>query len=437
MKKSFIYLVFVLNLTLIGILWWHGSSFYLFSSYPGSTLIAYGRLFGLLGELCIALQLVLIGRIAFIEQIFGHDKLNRIHRYIGYGIALFLLGHPLLIIFGYDRENSVSFWSQFMTFLTSWNDMLYALIALCIFCLVIFLSLPKIRRKLRYETWYFTHLLMYIAIVLVIQHQTNFGDFAGYQNWIYYWYVLNYGALGLLVLYRFARPLWNLYRYRFAVTRVEKENDQVVSLYISGRHLEKFTFEPGQFANLTFLKPSWWFSHPFSFSAAPNGKSIRVTVKSSGDYTNKIAQLPLGTKVLLDGPLGAFTAAKSKTNKFLFLAGGIGITPIRALIEQLSKDGKDIVLLYANRTPRDEVFGSELRDMEHRYHFIYSQIAEEDAGGFETGRINEEKIRRLVPDFMERDIYMCGPAPMIKSLNTLVQTMGIPASHVHYEIFSY
>jgi hypothetical protein len=98
----------------------------------------------------------------------------------------------------------------------------------------------------------------------------------------------------------------------------------VYSVYITGKNLEKFKFNPGQYLHVSFLTKGLWAPHPFSISQAHNGRTIRISVKNSGDHTSRINTLKAGTKVFLEGPFGRFTPAVAKTNKYLFIAGGIG-----------------------------------------------------------------------------------------------------------------
>ncbi len=439
MKKLLLYCFLILNVVLIVILWWQGSSGSLWlTGDTTARIISLGRLCGLIAELVIALQLVLIGRITFVEQEFGHDGLNRLHRFNGQAVALFLLAHPLLIVWGYSRLNQNGFVGQFLDFFFNWEHVILAVISLTIFLSLIAISIAIVRKRLRYETWYFMHLLMYVAVTLVIWHQVKFGDFAGQQNWIAYWYILNFGALGLVIVYKWLKSFYYFFRFQFTLEKIVAENQETTSLYIEGRGLEKFKFLPGQFANLTFLQKGMWFTHPFSFSSVPNGKFLRLTVKASGDFTDKIRTLKPRTKIVLDGPLGIFTKKVAKRSKFLFLAGGIGITPIRALIEDLAKKGNNIVLLYSNKNEQEMIFKNELTDLQHRYHFIMTQMSEVPAGsGYELGRIDEEKIRRLVPDFLEREVYICGPTAMIDSLKKLMLKLGVSKPQIHYEKFAY
>lgn len=436
LRRGVIFGVVAVNLFLIFMLWSQGSAYLLESGAGSDGMIAYGRLGGLLAQLFIILELLLVGRITFIEQEFGHIQMNKIHRWVGYFLLGFFVVHPVLLILGYAAQTELSFAGQFMNFVTDWKDVVYAVFGLVIFLALIVFSIAIIRRKVRYETWYVSHLGMYVAIVLTFLHQTNFGDFAGSVAWKVYWNVLNLGALGILFLYRFGRPALWFYRHRFVIQRVVREGGGVTSLYIGGRDLGKFHFQPGQFANLLILSRKHFFAHPFSFSAAPNGEYLRFSIKDCGDYTCKICLCEPGTHVIIDGPLGVFTERKSETDKFLLVAGGIGITPIRALAEALSREGRDVVLMYSARTRDDLVFYDELREFPCKTSYVLSNVPEhERRSEFEYGRVDVERIRRLVPDFAERDAYICGPGPMILSLEEQLKGAGVPEKRLHSELF--
>lgn len=451
-KRLLIYLFGTINLIAIILLWWHHSGSLVTSGTSGDTLIGFGRITGLLGEFFILVELVLIGRITWLEQLFGFDKMNKIHRWIGYGILIFFIGHPLLTVMGYAEHNGVSSISQFIAFLNL-GEYVRGIIGFVLFFVAIFISFPYIRKRFRYETWYFTHLVMYAAIVLVLGHQTfadataitqepalhgftTSGDLS--QGLIlYYWLVINYGVLALVLLYRFVRPYYLFRKHRFYVEKIVPETKDVYSVYITGRNMDKYTFASGQYANLTFLQKGMWFTHPFSFSSAPNGKYLRFSIKSLGDFTSTISKLKIGTKVVIDGPMGLFVESQAKTTKFLLIAGGIGITPIRALIETLSEKSRDIILLYSSKDKNDIAFKNELEALSIKHHFIISQVIEDEKMSYEKGRIDKEKITRLVPDYLERDIYVCGPTPMMKAVVSHVKELGVPNNQIHFEKFSY
>jgi predicted ferric reductase len=426
-RRLVLYALFFINLGIIGFIWWSGSHSLLVNQ--SGVAIAFGRLAGLLMEYFILVQLVLIGRMKPIEREFGHDKLNRIHRTLGYSLAGVLFCHPFLLTLGYAWKNNNSLLGQFMSFLTNWEDVALAAAALIIFVIVICISIAVIRRKLRYETWYFSHLALYVAIFLALDHQTQTADVS--FGWpLYYWLTLNYLIFGLLLLYRFIRPLYLFYRHRFEVEKVVIETHDVQSVYIRGRNLAQYKFEPGQFVNVTFLRRGMWYTHPFSFSAAPNGEYLRLSIKRSGDFTSQIQNLKPGTKVILDGPLGRFTTRAATQSKFLLIAGGIGITPVRSLAEELAATKKDFILLFANKTEGDVVFKTELEQLAppDRWHNIYSA---------EGQYVDAAKIKTLAADFMEREVYLCGPPPMLKGVRQVLLDLGLPPKQLHYEIFAY
>ncbi len=435
MKKLLLILVFFANLLTIMAFWRRGSSILIASGAQAGLLIALGRLAGLLGEFFILNQLVLIGRVGWVEQLFGHDRLNQAHRWVGYGIIIFFLSHPLLLTIGYARLSETSLAAQFINFLQNWEDVSKALIGLILFIVLIGVSVAIVKKRLRYETWYFSHLAMYAAIGLAFGHQTNSGD-VSQGGPLYYWLALNFAVFGLLLAFRWLRPFYLFYRHRFFVEKIIAEKGGAHSVYASGKGLENYRFHAGQFANLTFLQKGMWFTHPFSFSAAPNGKFLRFSIKASGDFTDKIHQIHKGTKIIIDGPLGIFTSEDKGKEKFLLIAGGIGITPIRALAESLQQKNKDSVLLYGCKNPADVIFEEELRAVAPKRHYIFSQKSGSN-DPVSTGRIEKSKILSLVPDFKDREIYMCGPVPMMKQLALEFESLGLPRRQIHFEKFNY
>ncbi len=436
-KKFLVFFIFFANIIVIFWLWWSKSHYYIQNPADGNLIIALGRITGLLAEYFILTQLILIGRIRPIEHLWGFDRLNKLHRFIGYSVVTFLLIHPLLLTVGYAQSYGVSYLSQFGDFLANKNGVFLSFFSVVLFIFVIFISIAIVRRKLRYETWYFTHLLTYLAIGLAVKHQLGTGDLQG--GWpLYYWYVLNFGVFGLMLTYRFVRPLVRFAYHRFIVEKVVQETYDTWSIYISGKNMEHFIFEAGQYINITVLRKDMWYTHPFSFSAAYNGNSIRLTIKALGDYTKKIATLQPGTHVIVDGPLGLFTEERADREKFLFIAGGIGITPIRAMLETLAFEKKDAILLYGNKSERDITFKQEL-DAIHEYAptIVVRHILGTPTPGYESGFIDKEKIVRLAPDFYTREVYLCGPPVMMNLMVGHLKGLGFDAHHIHYEKFSF
>jgi predicted ferric reductase len=178
-RKSLYYqalfkILFSLHLVVISLLWWQNSASLLLIG-GAEAIISLARLLGLLGGTAIMLQLLFIGRIAFIEKAFGFDHLNQWHRWIGYSILIFFLGHFFLLLYGYGLLNNTGMWQQLLFYLQT-GDYFNAFASLLLFLFIISISLPFTRRRMRYEVWHGFHLLLYVALFLSIDHQTLAGD---------------------------------------------------------------------------------------------------------------------------------------------------------------------------------------------------------------------------------------------------------------------
>jgi predicted ferric reductase len=429
MNKKIIWItLIVLNIGLIIYFWYSNSSYLINNEQPGDIFIALGRITGLLSAYLILIQLFLISRFSVIEREYGFDKLNAIHRWIGSFLGVFIISHPLFLTIGYAGINKISYFHQFLNFQTSWENVFGATLAFGIIIFTAIISTNKIRRKIPYEFWYFSHLPLYIAIVIAFGHQTETGDLSS-GGAMFYWYFINAITIGVLISYRFLKPAYLFFKHHFIIEKIIKENESVYSVYISGKKMSDYKFLSGQYASLIFLQKNMWFHHPFSYSDSPNGNTIRFSIKASGDFTSKIGSLKLGSRVWIDGPLGTFTLKKSVKDKYLFIAGGIGITPILSIIKSIPEKN-NAMLLYSNETEEKSVFGEELNKTGVKTYNFFT-------GGNEKNKIDIEKINNLCPDFTERDIYICGPGKMIRSIVESLRNKNVPLEQIHFEKFSY
>ena len=401
-------------------------------------MIGIGRLLGLLLEFCILVQLILIGRIRWIDRALAYDKMIGLHKTIGLTTLIALIGHPLLLVMGYGNQANVPWSHQFLYFIQDWEDVILAVIGVLLMIVAITVSIRFIRNKLKYERWHALHLLMYAGIALAFMHQIQSGDVSR-QPALWYWLGLNFSVFGLFILFRFIRPLYLFWKHDFRVKEIVKETEDVWSIIVSGKNIADFKFESGQFANIFILQKGLWSPHPFSFSSAPNGKTLRFTMKALGDFTSKIESIKIGARVLIDGPHGRFISGIARTDKYLFLAGGIGITPIRAIIESLAEQKKNFALLYANKNASTLAFKEEIESLipsaNAPYCYVLSEEQSVNHPMMQSGMIDQAKIESLVPDFRERDIYICGPGPMIMTMRKLLQDLGVPKTQIHYELF--
>ncbi|MFJ7337429.1 ferric reductase-like transmembrane domain-containing protein [Streptomyces sp. NPDC101110] len=405
--------------------------FFVQAGFASNALIVLGRLTGLYAALLMAFQLLLVARLPWFDRRIGMDRLTSWHRWTGFSVLWLLLSHAVFIVLGYAQASSLDPVNQLVDLAETVEGVLRAIAALVIILVVGAVSARYARRRLAYETWHFIHLYTYVAVVLAFTHQVAEGTtFASSPVAASYWYGLWGAALASVCAGRLLLPLWRNLRHRLRVTAVVPENDQVVSVYITGRDLDRLPARAGQFFLWRFLtKDRWWQANPFSLSAAPDGRTLRLTVKRAGDGSAALRHLKAGTRVFAEGPYGAFTALHRTRPGAVLIAGGVGVTPIRALLEEL--DGHAVVI-HRVATDRDAVLHDELRDLASargaELHLV--------TGPPVPDRLAPRELAELVPDLAERDVFLCGPPPMMKAVLGSLRELGVPGPQIHFERFS-
>ena len=401
-------------------------------------LTAIGQVTALFGTYLALIQLVLMSRSPWLDQVFGMDGLAVAHRWLGFATVWLLLGHGIFTTFGYalgDRTNVIA---EFWTLITTYPYVLMALVSGGLFAAVAISSVRAARRRLSYETWYGIHLYTYLAIALGSLHQLFVGtDFIHDPIAVGYWVALYAVTVALILVFRIGQPIWLSARHRVRVSHVVTEAPGVISIYMTGRDLDRLAVRSGQYFVWRFLtRDGWWRAHPFSISSAPNGTWLRITIKELGDWSKALQGVSIGTRVFIEGPYGVLTGARRTRHKVLLVAGGIGITPLRALLEALPANRGDLTLLYRVRDARDIVFRDELdtlaRERGAQVHYLIGRRA-----GAPTDPLGAASLERLVPDVRDRDVYLCGPVPMMRKVEDSLRRLGLPARQIHAERFAY
>ena len=180
----------------------------------------------------------------------------------------------------------------------------------------------------------------------------------------------------------------------------------------------------------------WWVASPYSLSAPPRRDRMRITVKALGDHSGSVAAVRPGTRVLAEGPYGAMTAALRRRRKVLLIAGGVGITPLRALFQTIPAEPGDLTLVYRASRKEDVVFRSELEQLAARRGANLRILAgrRADLGG---DPLSAKALRRHLPDLARHDVYLCGPAGMTDAAKRSLRTAGVPRRHIHHESFDF
>ncbi len=437
-RPDFAYAVFVANAIVIMGFWWFSSGFEI-TRNASDLLNGVGRVTGLLGTYLVLWQLLFMARLPLLEHAFGLERMAVLHKWNGYLALGLLIGHGVFQTLGYQLGDGKDVASQLADFIGKYQGLLAAIVALGLFIAVAVMSVTIARRRLAYETWYFIHLYAYLAVVLAFSHQLATGvDFAGNPAFVWYWCGLYVLVGGSLIFYRVLGPLATYRRHNFHVQAVEKEARGVFSIYITGRDLDEFGAEAGQFAIWRFMdRTRWWQAHPFSISAVPDGRRLRITVKNIGDFTSNIHSLKPGTAILVDGPFGKFIE-RPTNSKVLLIAGGIGITPIRPLAEEMATDGFDVRVLYRAHAEGDIVFRTELDKLSARENSVRVDYLLTQGGSSRRNRdawFSPTSLAALVPDVLDRVVYVCGPLGMMAAVRRSLETLGVPPGQIRTEVF--
>jgi predicted ferric reductase len=403
-------------------------------------LTAAGQLAALLGTFAALLQLVLMSRAPWLDQVFGMDRLAWAHKWLGFATVWLLVGHAVATTAGYGLGDGSGFVAEAWTLLTTFPYVLLAAAGLALMVLVAVSSIRAARRRLSYETWFGLHLYAYLAVALAFAHQLVVGsDFVDDPVARLYWIGLYVVTFGLILVFRVGQPIVTSSRHRLRVANVVTEAPGVVSIYLTGRELDRLPVRAGQYFLVRFLtRDGWYRAHPFSISAAPNGKYLRITVKDLGDWTHRLQRAEIGTRVFVEGPYGIVTGARRTRRKVLLIGGGCGIAPLRSLVEALPGGPGDLAIVYRSRSWDDVVFRAELDHIARARGATLDYIV----GRRGTPEVSAEPLRpaalaTLVPDVTERDVYLCGPGSLMDEAHRSLRALGVADRQIHLERFSY
>ncbi|MGW8378167.1 ferredoxin reductase family protein [Streptomyces sp. ODS28] len=411
-------------------LWWSDTAAVV---GPADWLTGAGRITGLLAGYACAVLLALMARMPLLDHSVGSDRLARWHAWGGRCTISLILAHALLIIWGYSLTSHTTVVQQTGTLVFHYPDLLAGTAGFLLFLATAVLSARAARRRLSYETWHYLHFATYLAIFLAFSHQlSNGADFVGHPYAQAAWYTLYGTVAALLAWYRFLTPVRRGLRHRLRVAAVVPEAPGVVSVHLSGEHLDELGGVPGQFLRWRFLtRGLWWTANPYSLSAPAHPRQLRITVKAAGRHSAALARLAPGTRVWAEGPYGGFTANRRTAPKVLLLAGGIGITPLRSLFETLKGQ---VTLIYRARRAEDLALWREIEAIAHRRHAIVHYVVDEPAQHFSP--LTAPELRRLVPELAEHDVYVCGPPAMTEAVRRALRAAGVPGRRIHHETFA-
>jgi predicted ferric reductase len=402
---------------------------------PGAWAILAGDVTAMTGTYLLLVMVLLAARIAPLEKVLGQDKLVRWHRRLSSAPLLLLTAHAVLTTLGYAESAHVGLMGEAGSLITTMRWVLAAVVAYAMFVLIAGASIRAVRRRFNYDTWWVIHLYTYLALAFSVPHQIFEGtDFVGHPWAKVAWALLWLATAGVVIVYRLGLPAWRSLRHQLRVAWVKPEGHGVYAVVLEGRRLERLRVAGGQYFAWRFMtRGLWWHAHPFSISAVPAPPYLRVTLKVQGDATAAIVGLRPGTRVAVEGPYGAFTSQARTRRKVALVAAGLGVTPVRALLEDLPT-GVDPVVLHRATSEAHLVHQDELKALVATHHGRWVPLV----GPRDRHPLHDPRyLHRLIPDIATRDLYICGPDDFSEGVAQAAQALGTAPEAVHRESFEF
>ncbi|MDQ6784297.1 MAG: ferredoxin reductase family protein [Actinomycetota bacterium] len=406
----------------------------------GPWVTSAGRVAGLFAGYLVLVEVMLLCRLGWFERAVGLDRLAAWHRALGTNVVVLIMVHVILTVWGYSLTDHHAVIGELWTVTVTYPDMLKATAGTILFLGVAVTSARFARRRMSYEAWYWVHVTTYVAIALTFFHQTSTGaDFIGHPFNKLLWTAMFAAVAGCAVIWRVILPVRKWFVHRMTVERVVSEADGVVSVWVRGVRLDELGARAGQFFLWRFVTPGHiWSAHPYSVSAVPTSHRLRITVRAVGGHSAALANLHHGTPVLAEGPFGTFTEKRRTRSGVVLIAGGSGISPIRALAEAftVSRPGSpgEVVVLYRVSHDANLALRDELDRLATRRGLTVLYLVGSRAGlGYDP--LGAQHLGRIVPDVRRRDVFVCGPPGMTVATIAALRHLGVAERQIHTEEF--
>ncbi|MDO9454532.1 ferredoxin reductase family protein [Nocardioides sp.] len=403
-----------------------------------------GRLTGLVASVLLLAQVLLMARIPALEAAYGQDRLARIHRWVGFTSFNLMVVHVVLVTWGYAAGSLLRIPAMLWELTVNYPGMLLAVAGSLSLVMVVVTSVRAARRRLRYESWHLLHLYAYLGVGLALPHQLWTGQdlVSSTARTVFWWTAWGVTAAAVLV-WRVGLPLTRTLRHDLRVTSVVPEAPGVVSVYLTGRRLESLGAEAGQFLVWRFLgRRGWTRANPYSLSAAPDGRSLRITVQSVGDGSAALGVVRPGTRAVVEGSYGRLSARSRSRRKVALIGAGVGLAPLRSLAEGLAYHPGEAVLLHRHST--HPLFARELGQLSAERGLGLVPLPGPRRGpsswlgaGIHPQVSDLQALQHWVPDIAERDVFVCGPQAWADLVRADLRRAGLPPEHLHLETFGW
>lgn len=391
------------------------------------------------GLAMLGLQFVLTARFKVLKAPYGSDIVYFFHRQISFVTIFLIASHPILLfIFEPKLLRLLNLWTA------PWAAR-FGVTAIILMVFLIGLSVWRKNLKLEYDRWRISHgILSILVMIFALIHMELRGYYLNSLWKQVFWALYVIFWIGVLAWVRLIKP-FILIRKPYLIEEVIQERGNAWTVTLRPEGHSGLRFIPGQFAWITlFGTPFTDREHPFSFSgSAEECGRISFTIKSLGDFTSKIKELKSGQIAYVDGPYGAFSVDRHPHAKeIVFIAGGIGITPIMSMLRTLvdRKDIRPITLLYANKTLDSVTFYDEIESLKDRMNLKVIHVLESPPAEWngERGFITAKMLEKYLPKNHTQnacEIFICGPTPMMDAVEKNLRLIKIPYGDFHSERF--
>lgn len=426
-----------------------GASVLLFVSADGlgevsdlqTAVNATGVATGLAGTALMLTMLLLAARMPIIDRAFGQEAAMRAHRRLGQPAFYLVVAHGVLLSFGMDKTPGAMAVTAIQSM--SGGDLVLAYLSVILLMVVIVSSLAVATRRLPYEVWHVAHLMTYAAMLVAVPHQfTADGLFAADSPQRTLWIAFYALAFGSIAWFRLMVPVVRSLRHGMRVSSIEQIADDVVSVHLTGRNLDRLRVKGGQFAVWRFWTGStWWHAHPLSFSAMPTATDARVTFRVVGRGTAALRRVSAGTAVWFEGPYGRFTRSAQVARKVSIAVAGMGVTPIRAILEERPYRAGEATILLRATSAADAHLWAEVEELASAAGVAVTRMVGQRPQGVSTWMSAEairsgSRIETVFPDLIDSDLYICGPEGWSELVVRDARAAGVPEERIHVEGFS-
>lgn len=394
---------------------------------------ALASLTGIWTMMCAIVGLLLAARMPWMERSLGLDRVLIWHRIAGDSMGMLLGVHIVTSVMA-EMKMRDGLWNTILDLTGREPYMAWAAVGSLIIAIVVVSSLKEIRNRFSYETWYFIHLTAYAGVILSYSHQITLGSLLSGDRLIrFLWGIAVIYSLLLVVLTRWSSVIVAV-RKPLHVLEVQRETEDSVSVLLGGPNIHNYAGEGGQFIMVRNLRRGqWWKSNPYSLSAAPTTGGMRITVKDRGDASSALFSLRKGDRVAVEGPYGVVTPEIFEGTRPLFIAGGVGVTPVRAMLESLPKDSHPLVLLRA-RSIEDIPHYKEICDLADERRGDVRLVLGRTAQLKAADPFAPKVLTSLVPDLHKCTAFVCGPTALTFAARKGLREAGLNPSRIHLEI---